>query len=143
MRMRALITSGALLSIAVAGPALAAAASDVAKFRLTAVVKTVCRLEFNDMSAPQSTDIVELGQVTQLCNSRSGYRVTMSHPTNMGGATLVLGGQTIPLSNGSETVIVDENHAALRVSDAELHLNNSGVPLSNLSFRIEPKGAIF
>lgn len=143
MRMRALFTSGLLLAVCAATPAFAAVVSEVANFRFTAVVKTVCRLEFANMSAPQSDDIVNLGQLTQLCNSRNGYRVTMVHPTNMGGATLMLGGQSIPLSNGNETVIVDANRAALQVSDAQLYLNDSDAQLNSLSFRIEPKGAIF
>lgn len=143
MRMRTLFTSGLLLAVCAATPAFAAVVSQVANFRFTAIVKTVCRLEFANMAAPQSDDVVDLGQLTQLCNSRNGYRVTMVHPTNMGGSTLMLGGQSIPLSNGNETVIVDANRAALQVSDAQLHLNHSDTPLSSLSFRIEPKGAIF
>lgn len=143
MRMRRLITSGVLLAVCAATPAFAAAVSEVANFRFTAVVKTVCRLEFANMAVPQSDDVVDLGQLTQLCNSRAGYRVTMVHPTNMGGATLMLDGRSIPLSNGNETIIVDENRPKLQVSDAALFLNDSETPLSTLSFRIEPKGAIF
>lgn len=143
MRMRTLFTSSLLLAVCAATPAFASVVSQVASFRFTAVVKTVCRLEFANMAAPKSDDIVDLGQLTQLCNSRNGYRVTMVHPTNMGGATLMLGGQSIPLSNGNETVIVDANRAALQVSDAQLFLNHSDAELGSLSFRIEPKGATF
>ena len=118
-------------------------ARDTASFRFSGIVRTVCRMEFSGYQSPRINGIVDFGTVMQLCNNRQGYRVVMQHPTNMGGATFVLDGQAIPLSNGNETVIVDSARPAFKLGSAQLDVSNVNVPVQSLSFRIEPKGAVF
>jgi hypothetical protein len=119
------------------------AASERAGFRMTAVVKTVCRLELPELKTGSSGQIIDFGSFYQLCNARNGYRVTMRHPANMTGATLFWDGRAVPLSPGNETVIADESHAATKFSEVRLDVRDVAVPLHSLSFRIDPKGSIY
>jgi hypothetical protein len=142
MRKLPLWISALLLSASIAQP-LGAANQESAQFRLSGIVHTICRLEFSGYGTPQDEGLIDFGAFTQLCNARSGYRVTMQHPANMTGAVLMIDGRAVPLSNGTETVIADENHAAFRTSNAQLDVRGVTVPLTNLSFRIDPKGAVY
>jgi hypothetical protein len=137
MRKSLLLLSTLMLVPLAAIPA-AATSQETANFRLSGIVHTVCRLEFSGYGTPQGSGVIDFGAFTQLCNANSGYRITMQHPANMTGAVLMIDGRSVPLSSGTETVIADENHAASRTSNAQLN-----VPLTNLSFRIDPKGAIY
>jgi hypothetical protein len=119
------------------------AASERAGFRLSAVVNTVCRLELPGASAAAGGQIIDFGSFYQLCNARNGYRVVMRHPANMEGATLFWDGRAVPISQGNETVIADENHAASKYSDVHLDVRGVDVPISSLSFRIDPKGSVY
>lgn len=118
------------------------AASESASFRMSGVVRTICRLEFPGATAPQA-DVIDFGSFYQLCNASGGYRVTMRHPSNMEGATLFWDGRAVPLSAGNETVIADENQAAVKYSDVRLDLRGVSAPVHSLSFRIDPKGSIY
>jgi hypothetical protein len=133
----------AACATAVLAPSASWSTPDVSSFRFTGVVKTICRLEMDNVAQYRSQDVVDFGQVVELCNNRAGYRITMQHPANMQGAIFRLNGEEIPLSAGTETVIVDQNRAAFRLSDAELDLGAVDTPLTSLSFRIDPKGAIY
>ena len=142
MRKLPLLISALLLSASAAAPVIAAA-QERANFRITGIVRTICRLEFSGFGTPQSNGVIDFGAFTQLCNASSGYRVFMQHPANMAGAVLIIDGRAVPLSNGTETVIADENHANFRTSNAQLDVRGVNVPLTNLSFRIDPKGAVY
>lgn len=119
------------------------ASSERAGFRLSAVVNTVCRLELPGASTGSNGQVIDFGSFYQLCNSRNGYRVVMRHPANLEGATLFWDGRAVPLSPGNETVIADENHAASKYSDVRLDVRGVDVPISSLSFRIDPKGSVY
>jgi hypothetical protein len=142
MRKSLLLLSALLLAPLVAIPA-AATSQETANFRLSGIVHTVCRLEFSGYGTPQNNGVIDFGAFTQLCNANSGYRITMQHPANMTGAMFMIDGRSVPLSNGTETVIADENHAASRTSNAQLNMRGVDAPLTNLSFRIDPKGAVY
>ena len=119
----------------------ASAATERASFRLAGTVHTICRVSFSG-TGQASQNSIDLGNVEQLCNSRNGYRVVMQHPANLGQAVLVIGTRRIPLSPGNETVIINENHPVFASQTAQLEIaSTQSVPA--LSFRIEPKGAIF
>jgi hypothetical protein len=119
------------------------AASERSGFRLAAVVNTVCRLELPGAGTAQSNDVIDFGSFYQLCNARNGYRVTMRHPANMEGAILFWDGRAVPLSPGEETVIADENRAAMKYSDVRLDVRGVDASASSFSFRIDPKGLVY
>jgi hypothetical protein len=130
------------LAATVPGTGLSAA-TEQGNFRMSGVVSTVCRLEFAGPAASNADNVIDFGSFFQLCNARNGYRVTMLHPANMEGATLFWDGHAVPLSAGNETVIADENQAAVKQSDVRLDVRGVGVAVHSLSFRIEPKGSVF
>jgi hypothetical protein len=140
---KSLLLVSALLLAPLSAISPATAAQETANFRLSGIVHTVCRLEFSQYEAPRETGVINFGAFTQLCNANSGYRITMQHPANMTGAVLMIDGRSVPLSSGTETVIADENHAASRISNAQLDARGVDVPLTNLSFRIDPKGSVY
>lgn len=119
------------------------ASSERAGFRLSAVVNTVCRLELPAARTGGNSQVIDFGSFYQLCNARNGYRVVMRHPANLTGATLFWDGRAVPISQGNETVIADENHAASKYSDVQLDVRKVDVPISSLSFRIDPKGSVY
>ena len=124
-------------------PTGAAQAESNTTIGIRGIVRTVCRVEFNQASAPVSGDTVDLGRMTQLCNNIDGYRVVMQHPAGLGGATVSIDGIEAPLSSGTETVLVDSTHPAFRTNDVRLHLAGADAGQLNLAFRIEPKGAVY
>ena len=138
MRKLSLILIGCLLTQPLA------AASERSQFRMSATVKTVCRGSFSSgtIAAPEAGRL-ELGLFTQLCNSRTGFRIAMQHPTGLDGSHLTLGGRVIPLSVGTETIIVDYSGPAFRVEHATLVLADAADIPTALSFRVIPKGPVY
>lgn len=113
-----------------------------ASFRLGGTVHTICRVSFGG-EGQVAQNRIDFGAVQQLCNSRTGFRVTMMHPANMEGATFTIGGRRVPLSQGNETVIIDENHPIFTAQAAELDLGSASSAPPALSFRVEPKGVVY
>ena len=141
MKKQNLLAVGIIAGLFAAIP-VSVSAESRAGFRLTGVVNTICRLEFPASTSPNN-NIINFGTFTQLCNARSGYRVTMQHPSDLGGAILSIDGRAIQLSNSGETVIVDEDHPVDKTSFAQLDFGNIQTAARSFSFRIEPKGAVY
>ena len=120
----------------------ASAAAERATFRISSTVHTVCRVGFGS-EAETSANRIHFGAVEQLCNNRAGFRVTMTHPTNMQGAAFFIGGHRVPLSPGNETVIIDESHPIFSIQTATLEMGDAQETPITLSFRIEPKGPVY
>jgi hypothetical protein len=142
MTKKLIVLGGLVGSLMITG-ALPANATERANFRVSGIVHTVCRLDIAGSSSVRNTGFIDFGTFTQLCNAKSGFRVIMQHPTNMGGATLMIDGRAVPLSSGNETIIVDSSQPIFKVSDAQLDVRNTTTPVHSLSFRIEPKGAVY
>ena len=116
----------------------------ITQIEIRGIVPTICRVEFNQPAAPVSDNVVELGQMLQFCNNMEGYRIVVVHPDGLQGATLTVDGEQVPVTSGSETVLVDSDHPVYRHSDVRLQLASASTDnLPALSFRIEPKGMIF
>lgn len=141
MRGRKVLTV-ALMAAAITVPAHAAS-MERATFRLSAIVPTVCRVAFAGTAAQPESGLVDLGNFSELCNDRHGFRITMSHGSDLNGAELIVDGRSIPLSASGQTLIVDENQPMERVQSMQLRVNGTLTELPNLSFQIEPKGPRF
>lgn len=121
-----------------------AAAPERAQFRMSATVKTICRATFSgDGVAMNEPGRLELGQFTQLCNSRAGFQIAMQHPAGLDGTILRLNGREIPLSGGTETIIADYAGPTFRTEQATLILDQDAQTPSTLSFRVIPKGPVY
>lgn len=132
----------ALIVAASAAPA-SAANLERESFRLSAIVPTVCNVSFGGTVNAAGNDVIDLGNVSELCNDRHGFRITMSHGAELQGAQLIVDGRAIDLSNSGQTVIVDENQPMQRVQSLQLRVDGAVTQMPNLFFRIEPKGPRF
>ena len=140
--MRRKILTAVLLTAVTAGPAIAAD-MERAVFRLSAIVPTVCHISFGGMATPAQNGLVDLGNFAEVCNDRQGFRITMSHGSELDGAELIIDGRTVPLSVSGQTIIVDEDQPMARTQSVQLRVNGMLTEVPNLAFRIEPKGPRF
>jgi hypothetical protein len=87
-------------------------------------VPVVCRVELD--SAPAAALHAgdnSLGNMNELCNTASGYRLVLDHPAGLIDAFVIIDGQQVPLSaSGTSTVIVDSDVPAERRRPLQLHL---------------------
>lgn len=113
-----------------------------AGFSVGGIVRTICRVEVSNSSVSEGGDQVDFGNLYQLCNDRHGYRVILQHPEGMTGATFLVGGTEIPLSPGSETVIIERPGPSEISETGRLRLAG-GATLTGVGFRIEPRGAVY
>ncbi|GAA0647629.1 hypothetical protein [Brevundimonas lenta] len=109
-------------------------------FRIFGIVPVLCRVQLsNSMSAPDEEGVAQLGVASEFCNAPRGYRVVVSHPSDLEGAALIADGQRIPLSAGGETVLTDSSHPDLRQLSVALDLGEQPERFSSLGLRIEAK----
>lgn len=102
---------------------------------LAGYVPAVCRAQFQGQPTLIGDDRLALGELRELCNVENGYRVVLSHPSDLRG-TLKLGESEIELSETGQTVIVQSLVARERTRSAELVLAGGELP-TRLSVRIE------
>ena len=89
---------------------------------------------------------IALGQLTELCNTSSGYRVIMSYPSGLQGARILVDGISTTLDGSGQAIIADSRTAAYRVRQLELDMTTlsqerRGLGL-NLGFRAVPNGGV-
>lgn len=140
---RSILTVALACAIMTSAAPAGAIGNGTANLRVHATVRTICLLDFATDTVTPDAGQINLGTVTQLCNNRDGYRVVLQHPVGMTGANFILDGRVIPLSQGSETTLLDSDHPAFRLSEAQLELGSSDNQLDRLTFRIEPKGPVY
>jgi len=141
MRIKSFLALSAFAVLATSGVAASAEPVSTA-IQIRGVVPTICRVEFSQPAVASANGVVALGSMGQLCNQIGGYRVIMQHPSGMGAATVTIDGETVALSAGNETVLVDVDHPAERTSTVSINLAGQALP-GALSFRAEPKGATY
>jgi hypothetical protein len=108
-------------------------------------VSVICRAELSGSVIPAS-DIVALGQLTELCNVSGGYRVIMNYPSTLEGARIVVDGNSQTLTNSGQITLTDSPMSAYHVRTLSLDLS----PLTqearssalNLAFRAVPRGGV-
>jgi len=137
-------TSIALCLAAAALPAAGVAAPSRATWTVQGRVATLCRIDFDRPLAGQATGgVIELGTYSTLCNDRDGYRIVMRHAAGLQHAAIEIDGVTVPLSSGSETVIVDSGRPEFHTGAARIVLADGSAQPGSISFRVEPKGAVY
>lgn len=122
-----------------------AAAFDGASIQIGGRVPTLCEVRMSAMPG----DVIhagtnELGTMTEMCNSASGYTVTLNHPAGLVDAWVEVGSTRIPISaNSTQTVIVDNRLPAFQERALRLVLAGQAEALSDFSLDAQPKGEIF
>lgn len=133
----------AALIVAASSVPAQAANMERESFRLSAVVSTVCNVSFAGTAAQTQNGLIDLGNFSELCNDRHGFRITVSHGNELNGAEFLVDGRLVALSSSGHTVLVDENEPMERIQSLQLRVNGSLTEMPNLFFRIEPKGPRF
>jgi hypothetical protein len=130
---------------AVAGANLAHAEADRSQISISARVAVICRAELSGSIIP-TTDRVALGQLTELCNVSSGYRVIMDYPVALEGAQIVVDGIAQTLTDQGQITLVDSPISAYKVRNLELNLmavsQSARDSALNLAFRAVPRGGV-
>jgi hypothetical protein len=108
-------------------------------------VSVICRAELSGGILPTS-DRVSLGRLTELCNTSQGYRVIMSYPAALEGATLFVDGAPVTLTASGQTIVTDSTMAAYKVRTLELDISalSADARSNSLSvfFSAVPRGGI-
>jgi hypothetical protein len=124
---------GALL-LYVAGGASAVADDASYQMRITARAEGVCRVTTTDaQSTAVQSGSADLGAVSELCNSPSGY-VLLARVSNVKGGRLMIAGVSHTLSDTGEVAIATRSPqartVAWRLADAQLIDGDASVTLT-------------
>jgi len=136
--------AAALVSI-VTGMSSSPAHAETARSEITirGVVPTICRVDFGQSAPRAEGRTIDFGLTREFCNQGGGYRLVLRHPAGMLNASVSVGGATVVLSPGTETVILDVSGPEITSRSVTLRTGNSSIALESVSFRVEPKGAIY
>ena len=131
------ISTGAIALVAATTPAIAKARGE---FSFRAFVPVVCNLQLSGDAFFVDDDRVVLGDVREMCNGPSGYRLVVNYePGTLIGANLYLGGDFATLDGSGEAVLVDASWAAVRTRQLELEAGDNGFDALALDLDIMPK----
>lgn len=102
------------------------------------IVPVICRVSLNEKTVPAGGVTVDLGEMTEFCNSAGGYIVFVDHTPNVAGAIMIVDGRRIELSPHGSTAIFQSDKPGNRSHKLSLDLMNHPAPKGGLSFRILP-----
>lgn len=104
---------------------------------ISGFVPVVCRARLEaGIVAPQA-GTVNLGTLSEFCNSPNGYRVHADYSAELAAGKLIVDGSALPLDAEGSSVITQSDRAAIDSHDLQLELPG-GVQTGQISFRIEP-----
>lgn len=132
-RAGAVVAFGAML--AVAPTAFADTTQDGYRLTVSGYVPVVCRANLDTMVAPSGGNQVDLGTLHEFCNSANGYKVTVDHSPELAGATLMIDGNAVRLSDAGSTVISGASQPGIAAHKVSLVTEN-GQANGTLSIRV-------
>lgn len=121
--------SAALLAVANG----AESASSVLDVR--GVVPTVCRVDYAPSWAAREDGLIELGRVSEFCNSGAGYRIIAEHAASAAPGALIFHGREVQLDRSGRTVLATVGGPARRSST--LVYRPGASPIRGLDLRVE------
>lgn len=104
---------------------------------ITGFVPVICRATVNTTSIAPSAGTVQLGSLTEFCNSPRGYLVHADYSASLSAAKLVVDGVEKPLGSDGTVVVSSSERAAITNRSVALELPE-GVQGGSISFRIDP-----
>lgn len=132
-----LLTAAAAVAL-LAGPASAAApASPGFTMNIEGFVPVICRASLGASQAPANAGRVSLGKLSEFCNNPSGYQVWVDYSPALASATLIVDGQSVPLSASGATMISSSPTAAVTAHDLALDIPDGGAE-GSISVRVVP-----
>jgi hypothetical protein len=102
---------------------------------LEGVVPVICKASVNAARAPAGAGHVDLGKLSEFCNNPGGYQVWVDYSPELANATLLVDGQSVPLSASGATMISGSSTAAVAVHDLALDLPDGGAQ-GSISVRV-------
>jgi hypothetical protein len=105
--------------------------------RVRGFVPVICNLQ-SSTTMTAAAARVDLGIITEFCNSGRGYQVWADHSPNVEGAVLLVDGVAKPLSPTGSTLVSASAMPGRRVRHLMIDLHNSRQPLAVISMRIVP-----
>lgn len=104
---------------------------------ISGFVPVVCRARLETgIIAPQA-GTVNLGTLSEFCNSPNGYRVHADYSAELAAGKLIVDGSALPLQSEGSSVVTQSDRAAIDSHDLQLELPE-GIQTGQISFRIEP-----
>ena len=100
------------------------------------LVPVICRVTVDEKIRPAGGLLVDLGQMTEFCNSANGYIVYVDHTPDVVGAVMIVDGKRVLLSPHSSTAIYQSNGPGNRTHKISLDLTNHAAPKGGIWFRI-------
>jgi hypothetical protein len=106
---------------------------------ITGFVPVICNVSMSqDIVTPSPEESIDLGVMSEFCNSPNGYQVWVDYAPGTQMGTFEVDGERIPVSASGATMISASFTAAKRTRHLSLDMGvNSQVPFS-LSMRIVP-----
>jgi hypothetical protein len=102
---------------------------------ISGIVPVICRASVDATIVAPSTGEVSLGSLNEFCNSPGGYEVYADYSPAFAGASLMVDGASVTLSDTGSTRISASATAAINARSLTLDLPD-GVIGGNISFRI-------
>jgi hypothetical protein len=126
-----------LVAIYAAFSMSAVAADAQYEVRVRGFVPVICNLQASTAMTAAAAR-VDLGTITEFCNSGRGYQVWADHSPNVEGAMLLVDGVARPLSPTGSTLVSASDIPGRRVRHLMIDLHNGRQPLAVISMRIVP-----
>lgn len=137
MPIKLMFTAFAAAAVMSAAPALGSGGGLEQRssyaLRIEGYVPVICRVSVDTAAAPALDGVVDLGRMTEFCNSARGYQVWVDHAPGLEGAALRLDGRRVALSPTGSTLVSNSGTAAFR--SHRLGLESDGHP-AVLSMRV-------
>ncbi|MEK6638840.1 MAG: hypothetical protein AABY88_12245 [Pseudomonadota bacterium] len=102
---------------------------------ISGIVPVICRASVDATIVAPSAGEVSLGALNEFCNSPGGYEVYADYSPAFAGASLVVDGTRVLLSQSGTTRVSGSSIAAINARSLALDLPE-GVSGGNISFRI-------
>jgi hypothetical protein len=125
----ALASSAAFAADVSSGPA-------AATFEITGFVPVICRANLQSNVVQVSGGETKLGALNEFCNSPRGYQVFVETSPELSGATLIIDGREVPLSDSGPILVSSSEGPATASRDVRIA---SGGGSGSLNFRIVPR----
>ena len=135
---------------AVATVSSAATTSQELSFSIRGRVKTICHAELAASgqvliasSQAPANGAVDIGTVSELCNSVQGYSVKLTYSGDLGGKVLKIDSREVTLSPTGETVIYESSDPDVREHSLQLLANVTNLSQYKIGVAITPNGPVY
>jgi len=102
---------------------------------LRGYVPVICRASVNATQVATQPGQTSLGQLSEFCNSPTGYQVWVDYSPSLANASIIIDGRTVQLGESGTALIDSSTTAAIATKDLALDQSGDGAQ-GNLSIRV-------